>query len=324
MWKDSEKTDLNLEIKVSIICNTYNHEQYIRKAIEGFLKQKCKFAFEVLIHDDASTDATQSIIKEYETKFPEVIKPVYQNKNIYSVNPQLISEIQYSRIKGQYVAFCEGDDYWIDEYKLQKQVEALDARPDIDICTHAAWIYQNGNRIGFVAPKKNDCVLTVEEVIKGKGGYVATNSWLIRKEVIDTLPGFAKKYPIDYAYQVYASLRGGMYFLAEYMSVYNFMNDGSWSKKRKTDVDFSINESKKMLDLYEQMDEFTKYRYSSVIEVLKIYYEYEIEWYRGNTLDILKNKEFMKILSYKEKMLLLFRLCLPSVYDYFWKMKNKI
>lgn len=312
------------DIKVSIICNTYNHEKYIRKAIEGFLYQKCDFLYEVLIHDDASTDSTQSIIKEYEEKFPEIIKPIYQKQNVYSVNPQLINEIQYSRINGQYVAFCEGDDYWIDEFKLQKQVEILEARFDVDICVHAAWIFQNGNKIGSIAPSDFDCVFTAEDVINGKGGFVATNSWLLRKNIIDTLPPFAKKYPLDYAYQVYASLRGGMYYLAEHMSVYNFMNNGSWSKKRKVDIEFSINESTKILDLYNLMDEYTHYQYSKTIEHMKTYYEYEIEWYKGNLGTILKKRKYRHVLSFKRKLILIFRICLPSLYEYLWKMKNRI
>lgn len=311
-------------IKVSIICNTYNHENYIRKAIEGFIHQKCDFKYEILIHDDASTDNTPTIIREFEKKYPQLIKPIYEDKNVYSVNPSLISELQYSRIQGEYVAFCEGDDYWIDEYKLQKQVDALDRRKDIDICTHSAKVLQNDKQIGVVAPENKECVIPIEKVIEGKGGFVATNSWLIRKTVIDTLPEFAKKYPIDYAYQVYASLRGGMYYLTDCMSVYNFMNEGSWSKKRKTDIEFSINESKKMIDLYTLMNEFTEYKYNEMIKSLQAYYEYEIEWYQGNLNRILKNKKYMKILSIKEKALLFFRVCFPSLYEYTWRKKNKL
>lgn len=311
-------------ILVSIICNTYNHEKYIEKALKGFLIQKCDFLFEILIHDDASTDTTQKIIKKYEEMYPDIVKPIYETQNVYSVNPQQISDIQYARIKGKYVAFCEGDDYWTDENKLKKQVEILETRNDIDICTHAAWMFQNGKKVGAISPCDIDCVLPIEKVILGKGGYVATNSWLIRKEIIDTLPDFAKKYPIDYAYQVYASLRGGMYYLSDYMSVYNYMNEGSWSKKRKTDIEFSINESKKMIDLYNLINIFTQSRYEEIIEQLKLYYEYEIEWYEGNTIGIIRNKKYMRILSCKQKMILLFRLIFPSLYEWSWRKKNKL
>ena len=118
--------DENNEILVSICCITYNHEKYIRDAIEGFLMQKTDFPFEVLIHDDASTDGTADIIREYETKYPDIIKPIYQTENQYSKGIKISATYNYPRAKGKYIALCEGDDYWIDPYKLQKQVDFLE------------------------------------------------------------------------------------------------------------------------------------------------------------------------------------------------------
>jgi len=115
---------------VSIDCITYNHKQYIRDAIEGFLMQITNFPVEILIHDDASTDGTAEIIREYEKQYPWLIKPVYQTENQYSKHNGIISKIQYARARGKYLAFCEGDDYWTDPYKLQKQVDFLETHPD--------------------------------------------------------------------------------------------------------------------------------------------------------------------------------------------------
>jgi len=115
---------------VSISCITYNHENYIRDTIEGFLMQKTNFNFEVLIHDDASTDYTAEIIREYEKKYPDIIKPIYQKENQYSKGVKISPKIQYPRAKGKYIAGCEGDDYWTDSYKLQKQVDFLEANPE--------------------------------------------------------------------------------------------------------------------------------------------------------------------------------------------------
>ena len=111
---------------VSISCITYNHEPYIVQALNGFLMQKTSFPFEVLIHDDASTDRTADIIREYEKKFPKIIKPIYQKENQYSKgNRAILASFVYPRAKGKYIALCEGDDYWIDENKLQQQYEDL-------------------------------------------------------------------------------------------------------------------------------------------------------------------------------------------------------
>lgn len=103
---------------VSISCITYNHDNYIREAIEGFLMQKTTFPVEILIHDDASTDNTATIIKEYEIKYPQLIKPIYQTENQYSKKDGTIGRIQRGRARGKYYATCEGDDYWTDPLKL--------------------------------------------------------------------------------------------------------------------------------------------------------------------------------------------------------------
>lgn len=128
--------DKTQEPLVSICCITYNHEKYIRDAIESFLMQKTDFPFEIIIHDDASTDRTADIIREYEKKYPEIIKPIYQTENQYSkgVKP---SYLTFKRSRSKYIAFCEGDDYWTDPMKLQIQVTFLEKNPDY-VITYSA------------------------------------------------------------------------------------------------------------------------------------------------------------------------------------------
>ncbi|MFK2238497.1 glycosyltransferase family 2 protein [Bacteroides fragilis] len=106
---------------VSIFCITYNHSSYIRQCLDGFLIQKTNFPFEVLIHDDASTDDTAGIIKEYEAKYPDIIKPIYQVENQYSKGLDINIVYNLPRARGKYIAMCEGDDYWIDPLKLQNK-----------------------------------------------------------------------------------------------------------------------------------------------------------------------------------------------------------
>lgn len=109
----------------SIVCFTYNHEKYIRQALEGFLIQKTNFDFEVIIHDDASTDRTQLIIKEYQSIYPRVFFPICQRENQKSKGNGIVTRIAFGAIQGKYVALCEGDDYWNDPHKLQTQVDFL-------------------------------------------------------------------------------------------------------------------------------------------------------------------------------------------------------
>ena len=118
---------------VSVVCATFNHEKYIERAIDGFLMQETSFPFEIIIHDDASTDNTAEIIRGYHADYPRIVRPIYQKENQYSknvLNP-LINTVANST--GKYIAFCEGDDYWTDPLKLKKQVDFMEANPDLGL-----------------------------------------------------------------------------------------------------------------------------------------------------------------------------------------------
>ena len=125
---------------VSIRCITYNQQDYIHQALDGFLIQKTTFPFEIIVHDDASTDKTAEVIREYEAKFPKIIKPIYETENQYSKHNGSLGRIVDAACKGKYIAFCEGDDYWIDENKLQIQIEFLEKNPEYTMCFHNAQI----------------------------------------------------------------------------------------------------------------------------------------------------------------------------------------
>ena len=125
---------------VSVRCITYNHQDYIYQALDGFLVQKTNFPFEVIVHDDASTDKTAEVIREYEAKFPKIIKPIYETENQYSKHDGSLGRIVDAACKGKYIAFCEGDDYWTDENKLQMQVEFLERNEEYTMCFHNAEI----------------------------------------------------------------------------------------------------------------------------------------------------------------------------------------
>lgn len=129
---------------VSICCITYNHAPYIRKALDGFLMQEPPTGvnadeswYEILIHDDASTDGTTDIIREYTVKYPNKIFPLYEIENQYSQGKEnIIDMYNFGRAKGTYIAYCEGDDYWTDSLKLRKQVDFMESHPDYSVCFH--------------------------------------------------------------------------------------------------------------------------------------------------------------------------------------------
>jgi|SRR5665647_788687 len=152
---------------VSICCLAYNHEPYIRECLEGFIMQKTKFSFEILIHDDASIDHTANIIREYEAKYPEVVKPIYQTENQYSKGVSITFVYQFARAKGKYIAICEGDDYWIDPYKLQKQLDFLEANEDYGaVFTDADHLIQKTDKLIKSYDKKHRRQIPTGEVFK--------------------------------------------------------------------------------------------------------------------------------------------------------------
>jgi len=127
-----QKNDMERPL-VTIACTTYNHENFIEECIGGFLMQKTTFPIEIIIHDDASTDGTAKIVEEYANEHPELIVPVYQKVNQYSQGIKPWPNFVFPKARGKYIALCEGDDYWTDPYKLQKQVDFLEENEEYGV-----------------------------------------------------------------------------------------------------------------------------------------------------------------------------------------------
>lgn len=133
---------------VSIHCLVYNHELYLRQCLDGFVMQKTDFAFEAIVHDDCSTDGSAAIIREYAEKYPEIIKPIYETENQFSkIGFSGINSIMIAHSNGKYVALCEGDDYWIDPLKLQKQVNYMEEHPECGLIHTLAKVYKQNDSI---------------------------------------------------------------------------------------------------------------------------------------------------------------------------------
>lgn len=313
-------------IAVSVVCNAYNHGLYIRKALDGFVMQKTSFPFEVLVHDDASTDDTAEIIREYEKRYPEIIKPIYETENQYSKRDGSLTRIQYSRVKGKYVALCEGDDYWTDPLKLQKQYDALEAHPQIDICATAAEKEQDGRIIGYIAPSTHDTIFTVREVICGGGGFVATASVMIRSEIRKNPSPFLKKMSMDYFVQIAGALRGGMLFLAEPMSVYRIQVPGSWTCRTYKSVAMINRHEEELCAALQCLDEDTAGVYHDIIEERIERFRFSI-WVRNreykNACQPEYKKHFAKLPVYK-RLVIKIGVYFPQLADFVWKVGKKV
>jgi len=166
---------------VSICCLTYNHAGYIGECLEGIFLQKFNFPYEILIHDDASTDGTQEIIREYEQKYPEVVKPIYQTENQFSKGVRSISaRFNFPRAKGKYIAMCEGDDYWSDPFKLSRQIELLEGNPELMVSAENSMVLKDsGSKTIFgIKPGR---VVSESELVKSR--QFATGSIVFRNNV---------------------------------------------------------------------------------------------------------------------------------------------
>lgn len=221
---------------VSICCLTYNHEPYIRDALEGFLKQKVTFPYEILIYDDASTDNTPGIIKEYFLRYPRLIRPILQEENQYSKgisNPS--GAFNFPRVRGKYVAMCEGDDYWTDEGKLQAQIDYLEAHADCSLCFHSAKIATvDGSKSDkYMRPYKGDRMVSPEEMIDKSRGY-PTASMVFRASLVESLPSYYRDCPVgDTPLQLMAAAAGYGYYMDRAMSVYRVGAASSWTAAGK-------------------------------------------------------------------------------------------
>jgi glycosyltransferase involved in cell wall biosynthesis len=257
----------NNNIMVSIACITYNHERYIRSALDGFLMQKTDFVYEILVHDDASTDKTALILKEYEQKYPDKVKPIYQKENQYSKGINIMQTYVWPQARGKYLAICEGDDYWTDPLKLQKQVEALENHPEINICAHSTRVEQGGKFKRFLAPFDKNIIITTREVICGGGGSVHASSLLLRRSILSNVPNFRMVLGMDYTLKVWGALNGGMYYLKDCMSVYRLNScESSWSIRMSKNIDQRIQFFKKEMEMYNQLDVDTNHMYHDEIQ----------------------------------------------------------
>lgn len=236
---------------VSIDCITFNHAPYIRQCLDGFLMQKTNFDIEILIHDDASTDGTQNIIREYELKYSNIIKPIYQKENQWSKGISISPTYNIPRARGKYIAFCEGDDYWIDPYKLQKQVDLLESNREYGLCYTKTKIYnQNLQKIenyelGWEIINFKDLLLQ---------NKIATLTTIIRKDLlfdyISQIKPNEKKWLMgDYPMWLWFYANSKIIFLNETTSVYRVLeNSASHSNDIKKKENFS--KSTKDIRLY--------------------------------------------------------------------------
>lgn len=257
-------------IKVSVLCTAYNQEDYIEETLKGFVNQKTDFKFEVLINDDCSTDNTKNIIKKYQQLYPNIIKPIYQVENQYSKNVFITKDILLPLAKGKYIALCEGDDYWIDCLKLQKQCDYMDSHENCSLCIHNS--IQVDSMSNFVCNHiitDTDSNIDCEKVLLGGGRFCMTNSIMAPRDLALSIPDYGTRY-YDYVWQAYFASRGETYCFSEYMSAYRLNAKGSWSEEmNKNNSMKHVKFIDEQISFYNSFNIDSEFRFDSIIKKLK-------------------------------------------------------
>lgn len=316
------------DIMVSVAFYVYNEEKFVCKAIESILNQITDFKYEIIVHDDASTDSSANLLKEYEKNYPELIRGIYQNENQYQKGIYVPKKYVYPLVRGKYMAYCDGDDYWTDKYKLQKQVDFLESHPDYVMCVHGfSFLYEKTKKISDNYIYHNSQDMEREAFIKWDGRNIPQiGTWLYRSDLAINRPELFWRISVentmtisDQPLGMYLALQGKIWYMNEIMSVWRRYKT-SVSSKMIPDHAVAFTESK--IKFLEASKEVYGIKYNSV-------FKEEIEKQKINIC--LFKKEYKRITQFSafKKFSLYAKLkiyigCIsPKLYDFLREVKLK-
>lgn len=284
----------NIKYMVRVSCITYNHAAYIEDAMNGFCMQETRFPFVCTIIDDASTDGEQEVIKNYiQAHFDTEGEGVARNEetsdyylsfaqhktnkncffavlflkyNHYSIKkPKTAYLSEWTGTK--YVALCEGDDYWIDPLKLQKQVTFMETHPNHSLCFCAHQRLLPSGELTIERHYENDMEhCPMEDIILGGGGYMATNSMLYRQSLYVPYSTWAKHCPVgDAPLMLSLATKGSVGYLPELMCVYRVAARGSWSQRMASSIKTRRQHHRAIIKMWHQFDQWTERAYHRTV-----------------------------------------------------------
>ena len=333
--------NIDKDYKVVVGCLTYNHSKYIVDALNGFAMQQTDFPFACIVMDDASTDGEPEVIKDWLQKECDmnraeyydlelanvVIAPHLKNANctmaIYLLKRNLYEEAstKFDIVKGwadhcEYLALCEGDDYWIDSEKLQIQSDCLDTHPEVDMCSHS-YLEKHAVSDKIIKHKyfqKSNCIIQTPTVISVEGSLLATDSIMLRKELFYSIPDFRRIMDYDYTLYIHGSLKGGIIYIHRYMSVYRRFVPGSWSINLASNEMFHKDFVQKRNYMLDILDKETGGKFHQCIQQRKMLNLLELPKTPVSKLKVVQNnKNLMEDLSLYEKSVIVCKCISPRL-----------
>jgi glycosyltransferase involved in cell wall biosynthesis len=300
----TSRWDLTAPMLVSISCATYNHEKYISKAVDGFLKQETDFPFEIIIGEDKSTDETLKILKKYQEKYPNIVKLIQWPENV-GAKKNWATILQ--TCTGKYIANCEGDDYWTDPNKLQLQVDAMEQLPSCNISFHPAQQFNEDTNMfqDISVHSDSNKLFSCSEIILGDGNFCPSSSLVFKKQLLDNFPDWFHTAPVgDYFLQILGSLEGGALYIHKNMSVYRHMHQNSWSSTQNS-FEHKSKTTVAIIKALDQLNESLNRHYQN--EITAVQTRYYLEILRNQSFNRTQREEFFKIhrkaLPIKEQIL---------------------
>ena len=295
------------EVKVSVLCITYNQVDYIKQCLDSLLNQTTNFEYEIIVHDDASTDGTKEIVEEYGKKYPKMIVPILEEENQYSKNKHFMFKRMLPYASGKYLAFCEGDDYWTDTTKLKRQFEYMEKNPDCALCFHNAEnLYMDTGVIEKVGTNNIFGKYQTKDNRYNSGNInmskfatqnaVPTASEFFKAKDVSNLPKCYYTAPCsDLPLEMILSNIGYAYYMPRSMSVYRRNTGHSATDEWKSDRKGSIKRAKQFIKFLDEFDEYSGYVYSENVKFLKKRYKLDIIIAQKKPFVIILNKDYRVI-----------------------------
>ncbi len=309
--------------KVTVYCLAYNHEKYIEQTIKGFISQNTNFSVKYIIHDDASTDGTANIIKKYEKEYPNLIYGIYQSENKYSRGEKILANYIVPHVEGDYIAICEGDDYWSDSLKLQRQIDFLDENRSCFMCVHKTKeIFEDGTGTGFYYPNEllETGILKQNDFLMLRYGFHTSSYVFRKKEWIDYIinpPEFKVTYGVgDVPYLLYFGSLGDVGYIEREMSCYRRGVATSWTVQHAKETSESLaKHASQIYDMYVAFDNYTNGKFRDICMHREAVYKMQelVLLERSKEFISYQYRKLIKYLPSSRKLFLVLSIIAPQI-----------